>query len=75
MLCSNVLLHIHIVQPFMSGTFIAAANGGKVEMDKNLRANVGQFVPSLRIAICTRVNERAPITVLCKQQTTKYSWS
>ena len=54
-----MFFHIYIVQPFMSGTFIAA-NGGKVEMDKNLRANVGQFVPSLRIAICTRVNERAP---------------
>ena len=55
-----VMFFFYIVQPFMSGTFIAAANGGKVEMDKNLRANVGQFVPSLRIAICTRVNERAP---------------
>ena len=56
----GVMFFFYIVQPFMSGTFIAAANGGKVEMDKNLRANVGQFVPSLRIAICTRVNERAP---------------
>ena len=27
--------------------------GAQVEMDKNLSTNVGQFVPSLRIAICT----------------------
>ena len=32
--------------------------GAQVEMDKNLSTNVGQFVPSLRIAICT--SEWAP---------------